>query len=398
LSANADVRIKENEMAIDRNDPLHERDVTLSGVWPAAIAEPERETAETLIERGKAEIRAHVAAGIVPATVTSFSDLHDYVDANCYAGLCDDALYDLLRDSDVPSEVQDALHYWIVSGGLVSADEQSAADAAALAAPQAPRVERLNWIGMPTLEVDIDVILMGGRALVTRGARVSDADPTLLDIYGDEWRTPLREWAPRQFGDARLVVKEYPRGYYPLEATEGFEYYRVRRAPLPVVILERRDSGSPVASADGWGEWMVDDPLHWYAMRERVEQLQSGRVLIAGLGLGIMLRHIDALRPDITDVTVVELDADVIELVGPTLPWDLDGRLRIVRDDFYAYIERLHERPSEWPDAILWDLAVGDREQTRLDFIRAEALCGRWLPGVPLHRFGTRGPDRLGHC
>jgi hypothetical protein len=30
----------------------------------------------------------------VPATVASFSELHDHVDANCYAGFCEDAVFD----------------------------------------------------------------------------------------------------------------------------------------------------------------------------------------------------------------------------------------------------------------------------------------------------------------
>jgi hypothetical protein len=43
-----------------------------------------------VLDQMKAEINADIAAGKVPATVKSFSELHDYVDANCYGGFCDD--------------------------------------------------------------------------------------------------------------------------------------------------------------------------------------------------------------------------------------------------------------------------------------------------------------------
>lgn len=38
----------------------------------------------------KAEILRDIAIGRVPKTVESFSELYDYVDANCYGGFCDD--------------------------------------------------------------------------------------------------------------------------------------------------------------------------------------------------------------------------------------------------------------------------------------------------------------------
>ena len=43
---------------------------------------------EYAIERSKLEILQDIASGVVPGTVSSFSELHDYVDANEYGGLC----------------------------------------------------------------------------------------------------------------------------------------------------------------------------------------------------------------------------------------------------------------------------------------------------------------------
>lgn len=88
-------------------------------------------TKEEIIAQCKAEIQADIAAGVVPADVSSFGVLHDYVDGNCYGGFCDDELADAMiahfggRDEhecmpkgmhDLIDEVQDAVNAWLVAG------------------------------------------------------------------------------------------------------------------------------------------------------------------------------------------------------------------------------------------------------------------------------------------
>jgi hypothetical protein len=89
---------------------------------------------EHAIERSKAEILEDIAAGVVPNTVSSFSELHDYVDANEYGGLCEEGTYWCLPDDsddgtwdemmradnggwllhfDQASAVQDAVDAWL---------------------------------------------------------------------------------------------------------------------------------------------------------------------------------------------------------------------------------------------------------------------------------------------
>ena len=55
---------------------------------------------EHAIERSKAEILEDIATGRVPDTVSSFSELHDYVDANEYGGLCEEGTWWSLAESD----------------------------------------------------------------------------------------------------------------------------------------------------------------------------------------------------------------------------------------------------------------------------------------------------------
>jgi hypothetical protein len=44
----------------------------------------------------KSQLAAYMADGTVPRTVKSFSELHDYIDANCLGGFCDDDISEAL--------------------------------------------------------------------------------------------------------------------------------------------------------------------------------------------------------------------------------------------------------------------------------------------------------------
>ena len=55
-------------------------------------------TLNETIERMKQEIIKDIQAGRVRADCPSFSALHDYVDANCYGGFCDDEVMQALTN------------------------------------------------------------------------------------------------------------------------------------------------------------------------------------------------------------------------------------------------------------------------------------------------------------
>lgn len=93
-------------------------------------------TLEELTQRIKEEILSDVFHGNLPIDVKSFAELHDYVDANCYGGLCEDRVFDALveqfggrDDHDAIPEgmvglinsAQNAVGDWIVRGGAVIA-------------------------------------------------------------------------------------------------------------------------------------------------------------------------------------------------------------------------------------------------------------------------------------
>lgn len=80
----------------------------------------------------------------------------------------------------------------------------------------------------------------------------------------------------------------------------------------------------------------------------RVEIKDARRVLINGLGLGMSLRWA-LLQPHVEHVDVVEIDKDVIDLVGSH--YTTDDRLTIHHGDAYTY---------QWPRGIKWDVAWHD--------------------------------------
>jgi len=90
--------------------------VTTNQTEPEALA---RLIARCIAE-GKSDILQDMREERVPTTVTSFSELHDYVDANEYGGLCNlaDEQFAAMTtgDYDGANAVQDALDAWIKAG------------------------------------------------------------------------------------------------------------------------------------------------------------------------------------------------------------------------------------------------------------------------------------------
>jgi len=85
------------------------------------------------IERMKQEIIDDIKAGRVPADCPSFSALHNYADANCYGGFCEDDLMQALtnrfcgldKDEGMSAaligylnDAQNSIDRWIKEGGI----------------------------------------------------------------------------------------------------------------------------------------------------------------------------------------------------------------------------------------------------------------------------------------
>lgn len=65
--------------------------------------------------RAKREILEDIQTKLVPRTVSSFEDLNDYVDANCYGGFCDEN-YIASENFEFENKVQTAIDEWLKNG------------------------------------------------------------------------------------------------------------------------------------------------------------------------------------------------------------------------------------------------------------------------------------------
>lgn len=94
---------------------------------------------------------------------------------------------------------------------------------------------------------------------------------------------------------------------------------------------------------------MSDTPAEQHDHLKVISQAQrrGGKVLIHGLGLGMVLKAVlDA--PNVTSVDVVEIDQELIDLVGP---YYNDPRLTIHQGDALTF---------RWPKGRYWDVVWHD--------------------------------------
>lgn len=80
------------------------------------------------VDEIKRLIKVDVKAGIIPQTVKSYSELHDYVDANEYLGELDYPISEDDRDNEIAlsewtdkaNARMDIVNDWIASGSMVT--------------------------------------------------------------------------------------------------------------------------------------------------------------------------------------------------------------------------------------------------------------------------------------
>jgi hypothetical protein len=89
----------------------------------------------------------------------------------------------------------------------------------------------------------------------------------------------------------------------------------------------------------------------------------TGKVLINGLGLGVVL---EAIKDKVEHVTVVEIDYDVIALVAPHYQLKYGERLRVIHDDALTYKPPRGERfDAVWHD-IWYEIADTNLDQMKV--------------------------------
>jgi len=126
------------------------------------------------------------------------------------------------------------------------------------------------------------------------------------------------------------------------------------------------------------GLWMSDTPseaVDHYAPIRRAGVV-GGHCLVTGLGLGLVTEALLAISA-VKRVTVVELESDVIALVGPTLRERWGDRLEIVQADALTWRPPRGLRYSVvWHD--IWQVLCGDNQASMTKLKRRYAFRADW--------------------
>ena len=149
-----------------------------------------------------------------------------------------------------------------------------------------------------------------------------------------------------------------------------------RKGKWEVVHQEQRDGEIKTALVhDERGEVMTNanDEIHDAAS---FAASACGRVLVLGLGLGLVVRLLLA-RDQVDEVAVVEVEPDVVVLVGSDLlGGEHEGRLHIRTAD--AYSPEVVEQFTQWrPQSVFADTFDNADERTHGDRQKAREL---WEP------------------
>jgi len=175
---------------------------------------------------------------------------------------------------------------------------------------------------------------------------------------------PVQEWTtiatkiPAQrigkFGVFKRPVKEG----HTLDMHGVFGYVRcLFLQPTTITVLYE---GEKDPATDPKGIWMSDSPFEYWGMWQFAGRVKPGRVLLGGLGLGILANFL-AMREDIKEVVVVELSPEVIKMISPYL----HPKVKVLQGDFAKLMVEL-SRKGEKFDSIVADIFKGVAEEKEL--------------------------------
>lgn len=148
--------------------------------------------------------------------------------------------------------------------------------------------------------------------------------------------------------DYKVDLPEGTSGAVTIERFQVERNYHLKR-------MEMAGRGTPVgeytALRRNGSLWMSDTQAEWYDHIDAFYAMKrlGGRVLINGLGIGMVVKAALAL-PNVEHVDVVEIDEDVIKLVGPTYASE---RCTIHHADAY-------EQTKLWKPGTRWTVAWHD--------------------------------------
>jgi len=126
-------------------------------------------------------------------------------------------------------------------------------------------------------------------------------------------------------------------------------------------------------------------------MQQLAELAKPSKVLVGGLGLGLILHHL-LKRGDIELIDVIEIDPGIINFITPYLP--KDKRINIIPRNFFGYLLDHKENYN----SIIIDLWVisgnspeAQRKQVGDSMMIAYQLATKGYPNTEVLIWGIRG-------
>lgn len=165
-------------------------------------------------------------------------------------------------------------------------------------------------------------------------------------IAVNEWKTPVSVIPTQSVGEWHVKKRMLKRGaILPVEASWIEAALFV--SPVEVTILRE----GLMEADDSKSVWMSDTPREYFMACDLVNRTEGPRVLVGGLGLGLVC-HLLLRRRDIESVVVIEKAPEVIEMVAPYLPVGVE----VIEGDFLEMMWKLSVRGQEFETVIadLW--------------------------------------------
>jgi SAM-dependent methyltransferase len=171
-----------------------------------------------------------------------------------------------------------------------------------------------------------------------------------------------------------------------------------RLAEIPAIGYFPEGFTYPMVLENGV-EWMAIKPNEIETMRLPIAKAH-GRVLTYGLGLGYFA-YLAARRPEVTSLTVVERDKDVIALFEQEILPQLEVRdkIRIIEADAFAFAESEAARDFDYVFCDLWHDA-GDGlplyiRMRRIEEKQQDVAYEYWVEDMILSRLRAMVYDSL---
>lgn len=162
----------------------------------------------------------------------------------------------------------------------------------------------------------------------------------ILPIYN--WKTPASIIPRQSIGNFHIKKRPVKAGLYLDMYVAGYDSCLFIKDSIITILRE-----GILENDDTESVWMSDSPNEYYMAWELVARAEGPRVLVGGLGLGL-LAHLLLLRKDITNITIIEKQVEVIQMVKPYLPL----KVEVIGGDFLYEIQTLSDNGKEFETVI----------------------------------------------